>query len=169
MDLESPEAGYFRWNIFGWRDILNTMKAFGWNPQGAIATEYISDDPEDDDYEKQPETPERRVSYNSNSYQWVEAEDAEGMLEATQKLIDALNKIKEVDVGGEGVGETQIIELEDDISSLGENMTNAWKDMLKPGAPIPDMQDWLKSYDYVLQLRDYLQHVVDTKSHFAIG
>ncbi len=45
MDLESPEAGYFRWNIFGWRDILNTMKAFGWNPQGAIATEYISDDP----------------------------------------------------------------------------------------------------------------------------
>ena len=169
MDLESPQAGYFRWNIFGWRDILNTMKAFGWNPQGAIATEYISDNPEDDDFSKRPETPERRISYASNDFQWVDDEDAKGMLEATQKLIDALDKLQEVDVGAEGVGETKVVEMGDDISSLGETMSNAWKDMLRPGAKVPDLQNWLKDYDYVLQWRDYLQHIVDTKSYFSIG
>lgn len=169
MDLQSPEAGYFRWNIFGWRDILNTMKAFGWNPQGAIATEYISENPEEDDYAKQPETPERRISYSSNDFQWVDDEDAKGMLEATQKLIDALDKIQEVDVGAEGVGDTQIIETDDDLRDLFGSIGSAWEDMLRPGAKTPDLQNWLKDYEYVLQWRDYLQHIVDTKSYFEIG
>ena len=169
MDLDSPKAGYFRWNVFGWKDILNTMVAFGWNPQGAIATEYISENPEDDGIITRPETPERRISYSSNDYQWVDDEDAKGMLEATQKLIDAMDKLQEVDVGAEGVGETKVIESEDDLVDVFDSVSSAWEDMLRPGAKTPDLQSWLKEYDYVLQWRDYLQHIVDTKSYFSIG
>lgn len=176
MDLISDKQVDFRWNIWGWRDILNTMKAFGWEPKGALSTRLdMADDEEwdwDKDYERILEEPEKRIGYGSNDFQRVEWEDAQGMLEATKKIIEAIHTMKEFDASKDKrVGHTKVVELKDDesISGLGDAMSGAFKDMLREGAKFPALEEWANDLDYLEEWEVYLQQVVNDRGWFEIG
>lgn len=175
MDLESDKKVDFRWNIWGWRDILNTMKAFGWEPKGALSTTLDMDDDEewdrDKDYERIVDEPERRIGYGSNDFQRVEWEDAQGMLEATNKLIEAVQNMKTFEASNlNRPSETKVIDMEEALQSdLGGAMSGAFKDMLREGVKIPEIQEWANDLDYLEEWKDYLQQVVNDRGWFAIG
>ena len=175
MDLESDKKVDFRWNIWGWRDILNTMKAFGWEPKGALSTTLDMDDDEEwdwnKDYERIVDEPERRIGYGSNDFQRVEWEDAQGMLEATNKLIEAVQNMKTFEASNlNRPSETKVIDMEEALESdLGGAMSGAFKDMLREGVKIPEIQEWANDLDYLEEWKDYLQQVVNDRGWFAIG
>ena len=82
-DLSNENRG-FRWNIWGWAEVLNLALAYGWQPQG---TEIDQDRFENyEDYESYQEN--YGGEYFGNSGQKVLAEDAKAFSDALESSLD---------------------------------------------------------------------------------
>lgn len=72
----SNESGYFRWNIWGWPQVLGLAEKYGWEPQGTIIRDEDGDTNHDWD-----------GTYYSNSGQIVNAFDAKNLADALEQAL----------------------------------------------------------------------------------
>ena len=135
-DLTNEKGEYFRWNIWGWAEVINLGLAYGWQPLG---TEIDSSRFEDyKDYEDYKENHEG--AYFGNDGQVVCAEDAKAFSEALESSLD--------DIPDERIEKREKIPIDDNFfkerakiwnqeqSALvsrfsGENNKNYLKDFIK--------------------------------------
>ena len=164
MDL-SGDGGYFRWNIWGWGDLLKLMQFYGWQPQGTIPQQY-----NEETGEWQPVMGQRRMTYHTNDGYIVDKQDIVGMLRATDSAIEAIENV---------VAYTPR-EPEEGVDLM--EMLGRWTGMIEEGIQEPDdsvppqvdqhgtptiLQGWMGEgdLDYLKQWRNYLAN----SNWFEIG
>ena len=85
-DLSNVNGKYFRWNMWGWAEVVNLALAYGWQPEG---TELEYSDQRFDSYQQWEEVSQSLGgSYYGNDGQMVAEEDARAFGEALETSLD---------------------------------------------------------------------------------
>jgi len=101
-DLSNKNRG-FRWNMWGWAEVINLGLAYGWQPKGTEMDIDISCFENYEDYENYKE--HHDGSYFGNSGQIVCAEDAKAFSDALESSLD--------DIPDERVDKRETIPIDD--------------------------------------------------------
>lgn len=70
MDLEGQNGRYFRFNIWGWANVLDLAQSYGWRPRGTVLGD------------------EWKGGYDTNDGQIVTEEDAQDIAEALRLAVE---------------------------------------------------------------------------------
>ena len=150
MDLNSDKGEYFRWNIWGWQDILTLMQSYGWKPLGIHPV--IWEEDENGEYTGTIDWNIRQMSYHSNDGSVVK-DDIQGMILALDRAIGDIEKI--------------IVYPEPDKTEGGTlgNVLGAWVGNLQGGIEGANTEDvegelnkWAdpENFKYLKAWRDFL-------------
>tara|TARA_Y100001938_G_scaffold149975_1_gene239001 strand:+ start:3410 stop:3856 length:447 start_codon:yes stop_codon:yes gene_type:complete len=83
-DLTNEKSNYFRWNIWGWGEVINLALSYDWQPQGTeIDKNRFENYEEYESFKKDYEG-----SYFGNDGQRVCAEDAKAFSDALESSLD---------------------------------------------------------------------------------
>tara|TARA_B100000287_G_scaffold74523_1_gene66348 strand:+ start:319 stop:852 length:534 start_codon:yes stop_codon:yes gene_type:complete len=163
MDLTSDTGEYFRWNIWGWQDILTLMQSYGWKPLGTHPIDWENVNEEEGELvENNINWNVREMDYHSNGGQVVGDDDIEGMILALDRAIGDIEKI--------------IVYPEPDKQEGGTigDLLGAWVSNLQGGIEGANTEDveselnkWAnpEAFKYLKEWRDYLEY----SSLFQIG
>ncbi len=158
--------GTFQWKSAAWVQILNAMKAFGWEPQGTILNG-------------------NKHNYTTNSAQRVIWEDAQGMLEATNNMIRKIENMQSFDVSAQsgenifepipklrlisGGEENNLAEIKSELNHvIAEFYDSMMDNVFAEDAELLTLEEWSNYIKYLIDWRDYLNYVVVNKTYFEI-
>lgn len=102
-DLTNEKGEYFRWNIWGWADVINLGLAYGWKPQGTEIDKSRFEDYKDfEEYQEQ-----YGGEYFGNNGQMVVSKDAKAFSDALESSLD--------DIPDERIDERESIPIDDNF------------------------------------------------------
>ena len=133
-DLTNEKENYFRWNIWGWAEVINLALAYDWQPKG---TQIDKDRFESyQDYEDYIEN--YGGEYFGNSGQKVLAEDAKAFSNALESSLD--------DIPDEKLEKRESIPIDDEFFKERAKIWNQEKASLVVRFSGESNKDYLKKF-----------------------
>ena len=139
-DLTNENNKYFRWNMWGWAEVINLALAYDWKPQGTQIDKGIFENYKD--YEEFQEN--YGGEYFGNNGQKVLAEDAKAFSDALESSLD--------DIPDERVEERDTIPIDDKFLKERAKIWNQEQSALVTRFSGESNKSYLK--DFIEFLRD---------------
>ena len=139
-DLSNVNGKYFRWNMWGWAEVVNLALAYGWQPKGTEISQGRFENYED--YENFKES--HGGSYFGNDGQMVAEEDAEAFSDALESSLD--------DIPDEDIKDRSNTIIDDSFMKERAKVWGQEKATLVTGFSGKENKDYLK--DFISFLKD---------------
>ena len=135
-DLSNVNGKYFRWNMWGWAEVVNLALAYGWQPKG---TELEYNDEYYETYQQwEKVSQDLDGSYFGNNGQRVTKEDAQAFGEALESSLD--------DLPDEDVKDRSNSTIDDAFMEERAKVWNQEKATLIEGFSGKENKDYLKEF-----------------------
>lgn len=133
-DLTNEKGEYFRWNMWGWAEVINLALAYGWQPKGTEIDENMFKSYEDyEDYQEN-----YGGQYFGNNGQIVISEDAKAFSNALESSLD--------DIPDERVEKRETIPIDDEFLKERAKIWNQEQSALVTRFSGESNKDYLKEF-----------------------